>query len=473
MKKSLRHLTHPRIFNSRGPAGFRVGPTTALLLSFAVCITAGTVFLLLPFCTAKGGDGLSFTNALFVSTSAVCVTGLSPLDVGTRLSFSGQAVLLALIQVGGLGFLTVATGLLAGLRRRSPWAMRHAVAETMSGGSEGPRFAAILRSVFVMTFVAEGLGALLLTIRFAGEPGVSLAQATWWGVFHAVSAFCNAGFSLFSNGLIRSADDFFVQAVVIVLIVLGGLGFFVVEDLRRWLTGFGRGSLSLHSKIVLSSTVALLVGGAVLFVALEYGRSGEVGDGLGAFSAGVFQSVTARTAGFSTVNISGLSAPTLMLLMGLMFIGGSPASCAGGIKTTTAFVWFRLAVARWRKRRNPTAFGRELGPETVARAVTLTLLSFFFVMIVCALVLTFEVDRIKHPLCSGGFFLDVLFESVSAFGTVGLSTGVTPLLSAASKVVLVAAMFVGRLGPLTVFLRLAQSPRKDKVRLPEETVLVG
>lgn len=459
-------------FTDNGGFAAYLSPPVLLALSFAFFIFLGAVLLMLPYCVAKGQSSLPAVDALFISTSAVCVTGLVPVDIGSRLSAFGQVVVLFLFQIGGMGFLTVATGVLYGFHRRSPLNVRQAVADSMTGGNEGPKFSSTVRSVILFTLSIEAIGAVILSVLFARDQECSWSQAAWLGVFHSVSAFCNAGFSLFPDSLCRFAADGLFVSTVSLLVFCGGLGFVVLDDLRCWQAN-RRHRLSLHSKIVLSTTLVLIVGGSLLFAVLEYGR-GPVGDGFGrVFWSSLFQAVTARTAGFNTVGIEGLSAPTLMLLIALMFIGGGPASCAGGIKTTTAFIWWRLALARWQRRLHPTAFGREIESNTVGRAVTLSFLALFFILVVCALVMFMEADRTWTARSGSGSFMDLLFESVSAFGTVGLSTGVTGLLSAGSKLVLVVAMFVGRLGPLTVFLRLSQTPREDKVRYPREAVMVG
>ncbi|MCZ7648235.1 MAG: potassium-transporting ATPase subunit KdpA [Planctomycetota bacterium] len=456
----------------------RLSPTARVLLSFGLLILCGTFLLWLPACAAAGQPGLSFVDALFTSTSAVCVTGLSTIDVGLRLSGLGQGVLLLLIQLGGLGFLTLSTGLFFSLGFRSSMLTRAAVADTL-GGRTGSEMRGLLRNLFLVTMIFELAGAAVLSFRFASLEGFTLGQACWFGLFHSVSAFCNAGFSTFSraaghgsDGLDGFTQDGITNLVTMALIVLGGLGFLVLEELLAWLRGRGQRRLGVHAKIVLSTSAVLTAAGAALFYLFERQALFEGRPWHEALLPSLFQSVTARTAGFNTVSVSALSGPTLMLLMGLMFIGGSPASTAGGVKTTTAFVILRLTLARLSRRRHPTAFGRELSTETVTRAATLILVAIVCLVVLSASLMVIEARSVEAH-SRGGVFMDMLFESVSALGTVGLSTGTTGDLGALAKLVVIVAMYVGRLGPLSVFVALAQPPRTDKVRYPEASVLVG
>lgn len=455
----------------------RLSPTARILLSFLAIIFLGTLALKLPWSTPAEKPALGWVDALYVSTSAVCVTGLSPIDVGTQLSGFGQAVLLLLIQLGGLGFLTLSTGVLLSLGLRSSLLDREALAGMWSGGGHhGTR--SLLRSILITTVLVEFLGGAALTLCFSRDAGVTFGEAAWYGFFHSVSAFCNAGFSVFSPGpkdtgnLSAFTQDVPVNVTVITLIVLGGLGFLVLHDLYEWGRRRGKHRLSLHSKIVLSTSFVLTVAGAVLlFMAVRHTPAHD-GPWTEDVLPSLFQSVTARTAGFNTVAIKDLAPTALLVLMALMFIGGSPGSCAGGVKTTTAYVLYRLVLARMAVRRHPVAFGREISAETVTRAATLVLIAFGCLAVLGAGYLVLESDR-AVPLSRGGTFMDLMFEAVSAFGTVGLSTGGTDKLSVGSKLLTVVGMYIGRLGPLTVFVALAQPPQKDKVRYPDEPVLVG
>lgn len=455
-------------------------PTTRLVLSFLGLVAVGAVLLWLPISARGEAERLSAVDALFISTSAVCVTGLSTIDVAMRLSATGQAILLLLIQLGGLGFITLSTGLVLGIGGRGSLLSRVALADTFSSTGE-VNLRGLLRSVFIFTAVVEVTGAVLLTWRFCILTEHDWLVCTWYGVFHSVSAFCNAGFSLFSKAAGHSGDslmgfayDIGVNVVIMAEIVLGGLGFLVVYDLAEIFRVKGeKRKLGLHSKIVASTSLILVFGGALLLFVFELG--GALFEGR-SWLAGVlpsfFQSVSARTAGYNTVDIGMLSSSSLLVLIILMFIGGSPASCAGGVKTTTTFVLYQVIVARLATRRHPHAFGREISAETVTRAATLVLFSGLLVTAIGGLLLFTEAGNVK-AVSRGGVFLDLLFETVSAFGTVGLSTGITPQLSAPGKLILVVLMFIGRVGPLSLFVTLAQPPRADKVRHPEEPVLVG
>ena len=454
------------------------GPTARVLLSFCGLIAIGAGLLWLPVATVSG-QRLLFVDALFVATSAVCVTGLSTIDVGVTLSSFGQVILLSLIQMGGLGFLTLSTGLLLSLGGRSSMLNRAAIADSLSGiGAGDMRY--LLRNLFIMTFTAEAIGALLLAWRFHALCGFGFGKALWYGTFHSVSAFCNAGFALFSKASLDRGDsmvgftqDLVVNLTLMALIVIGGLGFVVIYELREKFRPRAKDAhLSLHSKIVLSVTGVMIFGGALLFYIFESNNLFAGQPWHQAILPSFFQSITARTAGFNTVDIAALRSPTLLLLIVLMFIGGNPASCAGGVKTTSAFVIFMLATARLRGRRWPVAFNREISQETIARTATLVLLAFGIVTLVCAALLTLETSGVAAHN-EGGRFMDLLFESVSAFSTTGLSTGVTQELGVGARLVVVVTMYIGRLGPLTVFVALAQPPREDKFRYPDDPIMVG
>ena len=460
----------------------RFSPAARIGISFAGLIVVGGLLLSMPFATRVGTPPLAYIDAFFVSTSAVCVTGLSPIDVGARLSPAGQGLLLLLIQTGGLGFLTLSTGLLLSMGGRTSLLAQNALQGSLSAGAGGDRLRRLLRVVFLTTIAIEWAGAAVLTVRFQQLCHLSWAKAIWMGAFHSVSAFCNAGFALFSPeypgqqaSLMAFSRDWIVNGTIGVLIVLGGLGFPVLDESLRWVRSRGSRRLGLHARMVLSMSGALIVLGAAAILLLEYDNPKTLGGRAFHESvlAGLFQSITARTAGFNTVDLSALRSQTVMLLIVLMFIGGSPASCAGGIKTTTAFVLAGLVFARLRSRRNPTAFGREIDSENVSRAGTLTLVALVFVVLACGAVLFFQPLPETPSRCQGGHFMDLLFETVSAFGTVGLSTGVTADLSAGARWVLIVSMFVGRVGPLTLFVTLARPPREDRVRLPAESVVVG
>jgi len=456
-----------------------LSPASRLSVSFAFVILAGAFLLMLPFATVDG-KGVPAIDALFISTSAVCVTGLSTIDVGATLTFAGQATLLMLIQVGGLGFMTLASGLVLGMGGKVSLLSRQAVVGSLSAVGERS-LEQLLRTGLITTLLCELAGAFVLALRFKGLPGYDWGDAIWAGVFHSVSAFCNAGFSIFSKvpsregfeNLTFFVSDGAVNITIIALIVLGGLGFLVIDDVILWWQKEGRRPLSLHSKIVLTTTVVLIVLGAVLFFALEFNRPQQAWRSWDSMAWGsLFQSITARTAGFNTMDLGQCGSSTLLILMLLMTVGGSPASCAGGVKTTTAFIVCCVGWNRLMGRRDAVAFGRNIGLENVSRAATLLQITLFVLAGMLILVLVAEGENAK-AVSRGGAFLDHIFEVISAYSTTGLSTGITSTLTPYSKLVLVVAMFMGRVGPLSIFVWLAEAPRRDKIQYPDEPLLVG
>lgn len=441
-------------------------PGRLLVASFLGLIVLGTLLLKLPWATPPG-QPIGWVDALFTATSAGCVTGLVVRDTGSAFTPFGQAVILGLIQAGGLGIMTFALFILSLLRGRPTFAQRAVYEQTLGGGGQR-ELRPLVALVFLFTFAAEAVGAALLAARFVPEMGV--ARGAWWAVFHAVSAFCNAGFGLAPDNLVRYRADPWVNLVVMALIVLGGLGFFVVHELVRERGRWRR--LSVHSKLALSVSGGLIVAGTLGFWLLEAGNAlaglpwGE------RLLASLFQSVAPRTAGFNTVDLAVLGAPTLFLISLLMFVGGSPGSTAGGIKTTTFGVLLLATAERFRGHRNVNAFRRTLTRETLGNTAAIALGGVLTVVAgVFALLLT------ELPVREVGddpvVFVALYFETVSALGTVGLSTGITGLLEPSSRLVLALLMFVGRLGPLTVASSLAAASTVRDWRYPEEDVVVG
>lgn len=444
------------------------GPLRLLIGSFLVLILVGTVLLKLPAATPAGSP-IGWIDALFTATSATCVTGLAVRDTGTSFTLFGQLVILGLIQAGGLGLMTFSLFILTLFRRRASLAQRSIFSLTLpaeAGGHVWP----VLRLVILFTFGAEAVGALLLFVRWLPEMGA--ARAAYYGIFHAVSAFCNAGFGLRPDSLTTWRGDPWVVLTVSALIILGGLGFFTVHDIvqsRRQGT-----KLSVHSKLALIVSAVLIVLGTLVIWTLEAWRSfAGMGEGEKVLAA-FFQSVTTRTAGFNTVDLSLLSPGTLFLMTILMFIGGSPGSCAGGIKTTTLGVLVMATLSRVKGHANVNVFHRTLGDVTVRDALTLAVWG-----AVGVLPALFALLLLQSP---GGsleqersLFFDYLFETISALATVGLSTGVTDDLSPASRVLVSVLMFCGRMGPLTLASSLAGGTRGavDDWRYAKEEVMVG
>ena len=451
------------------PAMRASGPTPLRLLggSFLLLVAVGTVLLKLPFAT-PADQRIGWVDALFTATSATCVTGLAVRDTGTGFTFGGQLVILGLIQAGGLGIMTFSLFILALVRGGRVSLAQRALFEQSLAGAIGHHLWPMLRLVLRFTFAAEALGALLLFIRWRGRLGT--AEAAWSAVFHAVSAFCNAGFSLWSDNLIGFRGDPWTILTISGLIVLGGLGFLTVYDL--WTSPRLDGRLSVNSKLALVVSGVLIAGGALLVWMLEARRAFA---GMGALEqalAALFQSVTTRTAGFNSVDIGALAPGTLFLMTILMFVGGSPGSCAGGIKTTTLGILVLAAVTRLRGHLNVNVFRRTLPPTIVRDALTVALGA-----VAGAVAAVFVLLLIESPGRTvdqeRAVFIGFLFETVSALGTVGLSTGVTPTLSPAGRLFVSLLMFCGRLGPLTLATAFAAGSRSRDWRYPEEEVMVG
>jgi len=455
-----------------GVRNHALSPSRVILFSFAGAIIIGTILLSLP--VSSTGRPLYVEDALFTATSAVCVTGLIVVDTEKDLSFFGQAVVLLLIQLGGLGIMTFSTFFMVMFRRKfiSQSGMQ-VLRATLSSGT--PDIRKLLFAVFKVTIMFELVGTLLLYLSWRGHDPQD--RLFWDCLFHSVSAFCNAGFSTFGENLDRFRYLTSGCVVIMALIILGGLGFFVLDSLlyRREYVKMGRRSLPLQTKVVLASSAVLIVSGALFFWALEGGNS-MAKDGFfsGGFHA-LFQSITSRTAGFNTVDFSRVSHLGLVLIMGLMFIGGSPGSTAGGIKTTTAAIVFATIRSHLQSQQKPDVeiFRRRIPADNVSRAFIIFVLSLLAVLIVAILLSVTERGRI--PTWSSGQepILRILFETISAFGTVGLSTGITKYLSVFGKILVTLTMFVGRLGPLTVVLALVETKPTAVYRYPEEKLMVG
>jgi trk system potassium uptake protein TrkH len=442
-----------------------------LAASFALVIAVGTLLLSLPL--AHGGEPVSFIDALFTSTSAVCVTGLTVVDIGTRFSPAGQAVILALIQVGGLGLMTFAVFVGVLLGRKVAFTDRMVIQDSMHHTPKaGVR--RLVRYVLAFTLATEAAGAALLWLRFRGQ--FPSGEAVWQSVFHSVSAFCNAGFGLLTDNLVRYRGDVLVNLAVTGLIVVGGLGFLVNMELwdqaRLRLRGLRAPLLTLHARLALTVTAALLLGGTVAFLFLEWGnvlRDLPPGERV---LAAWFQSVTPRTAGFNTIDYGRVSSDTLFFTIFLMFVGASPGSTGGGIKTTTFGLLVALVVARWRGRGRATIFHRTIPHAVMDRALTLTLLAWALVSLAVGVLVATETHGVPAGDAAPSF-VALMFEAVSAFGTVGLSTGITASLSGAGKLVIVALMYVGRVGPLTLVLAVGPRTSRGRFRYAEENVMVG
>lgn len=450
----------------------RMPPPALLAIALLVVIGIGTVLLRSPL--AHTGPTLGWLDALFTATSASCVTGLVVVDTGTRFTFWGQLVILLLIQTGGLGVMTIGTVVLLALGQRPTAIIRHLLTG-LARHRPTLRARDILGIVITTTLLVELLGALILFFVFART--YPAPQAVWLALFHSVSAFCNAGFALWPDSFTRYAADPLVNLTIMTLIVVGGLGFVVLVEVRAWvlsrLRRVGvRERLSLHSRIMLTATAIALAGGTALILLLETGNTfAHRAWGERLLVAG-FHSVSARTAGFNTVEIAALSNPTLLVLLVLMFIGAGPGSMAGGIKLTTVTVILALVGHRIRGNREVRLFGRAVSEATLQRAVVLSVL---VTLLIGFTICVIEMTGAGGPpsLEKRGQLFEVIFESVSAFGTVGLSMGITTELNSVAKLLLIALMFIGRLGPLALMDFFAHLPPAPPVRHATEELMVG
>jgi len=454
-------------------------PTQTLIASFLVLIFSGAGLLMLPAASAEGKESLSFVDALFTATSGTCVTGLIVKDTGGDFSMMGQVVILALIQLGGLGI--VVFGAVFALLLGQAFSLRESVAmQDLLSARTVSRIGNMIAFVFVSTILIEAVGAVSLLGMWDGD-----VQNKWFcSIFHAISAFCNAGFSLFSNSFVGYSRSWQVCIVICPLIILGGLGFSVLYDLvnivadrikRFFKKRFNKQyrfsmetpkRMRLQTKIVLSVSASLIVLGALAVLLFERYAAGAGSQTENTITNALFQSITARTAGFNTVDISAMSPSGKFILILLMFIGGSPGSTAGGIKTVTLAVIVMAAIAALRKRHEVEMFRRSVRVVVVGRAVTVTLL---FVGVLFSGTLALSITE-----NSNGFTMsDIMFEASSALGTVGLTTGITSLLTSAGKLIIIAMMLIGRLGPLTLLAALTFNLKPARYNYPQEAVIVG
>jgi trk system potassium uptake protein len=448
-------------------------PPQLFVGSFALLVGVGTLgFRLLPGLYV--GERLGWLDALFTATSAVCVTGLIVVDTATYFTLAGQLWILLLIQLGGLGMITFTTLIIIALGRRLSLRQEAISASTVEVAPQVD-FRRLTRDVVRFTFLFEAVGALLLLALWT--PRFGFAGALWPAVFHSISAFCNAGFSTFSDSLMGFQSSPFTLLVVMALIVLGGIGFLTLEELYLSWRAEREGRrfrISLHSRIVLATTAILIVGGWLLLTFLEWRLTLRHLAWWDRLVNGLFLSVTPRTAGFSTIDYAVASESTNFLTILLMAIGGSPGSTAGGLKTTTIALIGLLAWARFRGRTVTSLWSRSVPTETIQRAVGLFVVGFGVITLAILLFTVTEIGRVAHPAV-GGSFLIHMFEATSAFNTVGLSMGATPELSPLGRVVAILLMFVGRVGPLTfaAAIALSQPTTRGEFRYAYEDVVVG
>ena len=439
----------------------RLRPAQWTLAGFTLVIVVGTLLLLLPI-ARSGPGGATPMEAFFTAVSAACVTGHIIVDTPTHWTFFGQVVILALIQIGGFGVMTFASIVGVAVVRRLSLASRlRTAAETRSFGIEDVR--ALVVSLARITLVIEGAVALVLFLWFWLHYGRDPLEALWIGIFHGISSFNNAGFALFSNNMMSFVSDPVVSLTLCVSIILGGIGFPVIIQLKKH---WRRPLLwNMNTRIVLWATPVLIVGGAVYITAIEWNNPGTLGslDPGSKLLAGLFQSVQTRTAGFNSVDIGAMSDSTLLGMSALMFIGGGPAGTAGGIKVTTFAVLFFILLAEVRGEGVVNVFGKRLSRAVHRQAISVVLLATAVVV----------VSTVAIMLISGVRLSLVLFETVSAFATVGLSAGITADLPVAAQLILCFLMFVGRLGPITFATALALRERSVLYQLPKERRIIG
>lgn len=441
-------------------------PTRIFVLSFAGVIITGAILLWFPFSATKGN--LRFVDALFTSTSGVCVTGLVVVDVGKDLSTLGQVVTIFLFQIGGLGIITFSTVFFVLMGRGVSFKGRDIVQSTFL---HTPRrdFIVIAKAVLVFTFIIESLGTLLLFIRFSND--FPIGTALYHAVYNAISAFNNCGYSLFSDNLMGYQGDPIVNLTIMGLIVLGGIGFIVQYEVLSKLRGIQK-KLSVHSKIVIITTSVLILSGAILFYVFERDHIIKDVPVQNKILASFFQSVTPRTAGFNTVDIGLLTNATILLMIVLMFIGASPGSTGGGVKTTSAALLVMMIWNRLKGNEEVNIFNRTVPREIMSRTISIIFASAFSVAIITSVLLIFGEGKLPQTE-SRHFFVEYLFDTVSAFGTVGLSMGITPKLNDLQKYALILMMFVGRVGPLTLAFSLSRSTGGKGLTYAEEGVMVG
>ena len=442
---------------------FSLTTTQIIMLSFLAVIFLGSLLLSLPICSADG-EAVPYLDALFTATTATCVTGLVTLSTASAWSIFGQAVILVLIQVGGLGVVTIMSALMILLQKRMGIGDRLLIQDAFNLNSLSG-IVRFVKRVILGTALVEGIGALLYMTVFVPEFGL---RGIWIAVFTSISAFCNAGMDIIAdNSLCSYATNPIINLVTCALIVLGGIGYIVwwdVMGLRKGAAGMRR--LSLHSKIAISTTLLLIFGGGLLILLFEYHNPRTIAE-LSLFDklqVSLFQSVTTRTAGFATVPQQDLTNTSSLLCLLLMFIGGSPVGTAGGIKTVTIAVLVASALSSIRNRQEVTLFQRNISKQAVSKAVAVTTMS-FVILFTSTLLLS---------AVSPGDPLDILFETVSATATVGLSRDLTPYLNAYGKIIIIGTMYLGRVGPISLALALNSGKKQQNIiKNPTEEISVG
>lgn len=440
----------------------RLSKVQTIALGFFLIIVVGTILLMLPI-ASRDGQSTGFLNALFTATSSTCVTGLVVVDTYTNWTLFGQVVIIGLIQIGGLGFITIGMFFSIFLKRKIGLKERNLIQESVNT-LQISGMVRLVKKIVCYSLVFEGIGALLLMIRFI--PRFGWLKGIWYGIFHSISAFCNAGFDLMGqfepySSLTMYYDDILVNVVIMLLIVIGGIGFIVWDDISKHKWQIKK--YMLHTKIVLSVTVILILGGALCFYLFERNNLLLGMDVQGQVLSSFFGSVTPRTAGFNTTDTGAYTEATRMLTVILMFIGGSPGSTAGGIKTTTMMVILLYIWSNLRNKKGLNIFGRRLDEDAIKKASTV----FFINLILAAACATIMCALEAVPLS------DIMMEVFSAIGTVGISTGITRDITTVSKYILILLMYCGRIGSMSFALSFTEKKRSNPVQLPVERITIG
>ncbi|WP_019229511.1 TrkH family potassium uptake protein [Sedimentibacter sp. B4] len=442
--------------------GVKRNPYMVFFLGFTTIILIGAILLTLPV-ASQNNRSVGFVNALFTATSAVCVTGLVVVNTASHWTVFGKTIIVVLIQVGGLGVMTMTALISFFIGKRMSLKTRVFIMEERNV-DELQGVVRLTKNILIFTFAIELIGAILFSFVFIRDYGVS--KGIGYSVFHAVSSFCNAGFDLIGNSMINYVDNPIITLAVCGLIIIGGIGYYVFWDVYETKKFH---MLQLHSKLVIVITAILLIGGTIMMFALEHNNPETMGSLSlsGKIQAAIFQAVNPRTAGFNSIPTEKIRMSTAVFTIFLMFIGGSPASTAGGIKTTTFGVLIVSFYNLVKGKRDFEVFERRITPDTTIRAAAILMISLLLVIVVSfVLAITEE--------ATGYDFLDMLFETVSAFATVGLSKGLTPYLSDAGKLILSLVMLIGRVGPMTVaYAFLKQNKNIGNYTYPEGKVIIG
>jgi trk system potassium uptake protein len=441
----------------------KLAPAQVVLLSFGGWILLGSLILILPV-SAAPGKSISYIDAIFMATSATCVTGLSTVSLSSEFSVFGQMVILILIQVGGLGIMTLSSSM-AVIMGKNLQMREQVIMQDVLDTSSSSELLGLIVDIIRYTFMIEFAGAILLTVGFYQE-GFEIGQALYFGFYHSISAFCNAGFSLFNNSLEDFKFEPMIHMTIAVLLLVGGIGFSVMKDISRTIKSKRSfRTLSVHTKIVLSINTLLIAFGTIYFFFGEFLHAFQDMSMWQRFQVSFFQAITPRTAGFNTINLNSLHPHSIYLTILLMFIGASPGSTGGGVKVTTFAVLLQSVTATLKGKHHVEFFERRIPQATVVKSIAIFIISLLIVSSGILIMMRLEPEK---------SFLALFFEVTSAFGTVGMSLGITPFLSELGKGIMTIMMFVGRVGPLTLVLAIgSRVVIPSKVEYPEGKILIG